>query len=62
MIVLPLCRSVGLRAVTASSRVGTVPMFVRNPSVAHPLDDLTQLGAIGLDHIELLAIEAGERS
>src|SRR3954453_18764979 len=30
MIVFPLIRSVGLRAATASSRVATVPMFVRS--------------------------------
>ena len=30
MIVLPLCRSVGFKAATASSRVETVPMFVRS--------------------------------
>ena len=30
MIVLPLRRSVGLRAATASSRVATLPMFVRS--------------------------------
>src|SRR5262249_37469605 len=29
MIVLPLIRSVGLKAATASSRVATLPMFVR---------------------------------
>jgi hypothetical protein len=46
MIVLPLRRSVRLKVVMASSRVATVPMFVRSrPS--RPLDDLTQLGAIG---------------
>src|SRR5262245_44461205 len=42
MIVFPLIRSVGLKAATASSSVATV-----QPSVPHPLDDLTQLGAIG---------------
>src|ERR1700753_846438 len=30
MIVCPLIRSVGLKAATASSRVATVPMFVRS--------------------------------
>jgi hypothetical protein len=47
MIVFPLRRSVGFKAATASSRVETLPMFVRIP---HPLDDLTQLGAIGHDN------------
>jgi hypothetical protein len=45
MIAFPLRRSVGLRAATASSRVTTLPMFV-----PHPLDDLTQLGTIGLNN------------
>jgi ketosteroid isomerase-like protein len=37
MIVCPLIRSVGLKAATASSRVATLPMFVRSrPS--HPPD------------------------
>ena len=49
MIVFPVRRSVGLKAATASSRVETLPTFVRSrPS--HPLDDLTQLGTIGLDN------------
>ena len=30
MIVFPLIRSVGLKAATASSRVATLPMFVRS--------------------------------
>src|SRR6187431_853981 len=30
MIVFPVTRSVGLRAATASSRVATLPMFVRS--------------------------------
>ena len=50
MIVLPLIRSVGLKAATASSRVATLPMFVRNSPVPRPPDDLTQLGAIGYDN------------
>jgi len=34
MIVFPLIRSVGLKAATASSRVETLPMFVRNRRVS----------------------------
>ena len=49
MIVLPLTRSVGLKAATASSRVATLPMFVRTRPSPRPPDDLTQLGAIGYD-------------
>ena len=48
MIVFPLSRSVGFKAATASSRVETVPMFVRSRPSRAP-DDLTQLGAIGYD-------------
>ena len=45
MTVFPLRRSVGFKAATASSR------YVRpQSSVTHPLDDLTQLGTIGLDN------------
>ena len=49
MIVLPLTRSVGLKAATASSRVATCADVRPQPSVTHPLDDLTQLGAVGHD-------------
>src|SRR5262249_30324330 len=49
VIRLALIRSAGFKAATASSRVETLPMFVRSrPS--RTLDDLTQLGAIGLDN------------
>jgi len=45
MIVFPLIRLVGLKAATASSRVETVPMFVRSrPSRTR------QLSTIGLDN------------
>src|SRR5881394_3763407 len=50
MIVFPLRRSDRLKAATASSRVETLPMFGPQSSVTHPLDDLTQLGTIGLDN------------
>jgi hypothetical protein len=49
MIVFPLNRSVELKAATASSRVETLPMIVRSRPVPHPLDDLTELGAVGHD-------------
>ena len=50
MIVFPLRRSFGFKAATASSRVETLPMFVRSRPSRTPLDDLTQLGTIGLDN------------
>src|SRR5205823_5820738 len=50
MMVCPLIRSVGLKAATASSRVRDVADVRPQPSVPHPLDDLTQLGTIGLDN------------
>ena len=49
MIVFPVRRSVGLNAATASSRDETLPMFVRIVGPA-PVDDLNQLGTIGLDN------------
>jgi len=49
MIVLPLTHFVGLKEATASSRVDTLPMFVRSrPSRTRWT--LTQLGTIGLDN------------
>ena len=50
MTVFPGRRSVGLKAATASSRSATVADVGQQSSVPHSLDDLTQLGAIGLDN------------
>ena len=49
MIVFPLICSVGLKAATASSRAATLPMICPQPTVPDPLDELTQLFAIGYD-------------
>ena len=50
MIVFPLVRSVALKAATASSRVSHVADVRPQPTIPGPLDDLTQLGAIGYDN------------
>src|SRR6516225_1969529 len=49
MIVLPLIRSVGLNAATASSSGRDVANVRPQPTIPDPLDELTQLGAIGYD-------------
>ena len=49
MIVFPLRRSVELKAATASSRVETFADVRPQSSVTRPLDNLTQLSAIGYD-------------
>ena len=46
---LPRVSEVALKVATASSRAETLPMFVRRP-IPHALDDLTQLGTIGIDN------------
>ena len=48
MIVFPLIRSVGLKSTTASSRAATSDVCPQ-PTIPDPLDELTQLGAIGYD-------------
>ena len=51
MIVFPLRRSVGFKAATASSRVETLPMFVRSrPSRTRWTISLSWASTIGLDN------------
>ena len=50
MIVLPVCRSVGLKAETASSRVEMLPMFVRSRPSRKALDLLiAKVGGLSRD-------------
>jgi hypothetical protein len=49
MIVFPLRRSLGLSAATGALESPDVADVCPQPSVPHPLDDLTQLGTIGFD-------------
>jgi hypothetical protein len=50
MIVFPLIRAVGFKAATASSRIETMPMFVRNRPSRTRWTISFQLGTIGLDN------------
>src|SRR3954469_21601798 len=60
MTVFPLRRSVGFKAATASSEGFDVVDVRPQSSVAHPLDDLAQLDAIGLDaEVDCQAIGGG---